>query len=303
MKNILKTIALFLVVSIGLLHAGGTDNTGFSYLKVGVDARAAAMGDAFTSLADNAGAAFWNPAGLAAAGSNTLLLMHNAWLQDVNHDYAAVQFVQGVHNLAVSINMMNVTGIELRGESASEIPDGEIHALNSYIGLAYATTVWSDWQIGVQAKYLYEKYYLYSADGVALDIGLRKSNLLPGLNWGLAIHNMGKMSTLKETATPLPLLFKTGFNYTLPAKLLDGPVLLATDLSYVRDGVTTLHLGGEWGMTDYADLRVGYVLGRESQSISGGFGIAYGIFNFAYAFIPFNYDLGNSHRFSLLVDL
>ena len=153
------------------------------------------------------------------------------------------------------------------------------------------------------AKYLYEKYYLYSADGFALDLGIKKENLLQDLSWGLVIQNLGKMSALREEATTLPLNLRTGVSYLLPFQLLENRPLIAADINYVLDDVTTFNLGVEVPLVTYADIRLGYVLGRESQSITAGFGLNYGVFNIAYAFVPYSYDLGNSHRFSLKVDL
>jgi hypothetical protein len=175
--------------------------------------------------------------------------------------------------------------------------------LNTYLGLAYATQVLQDWQVGIQAKYLYEKYYLFSADGFAIDLGLKKKDLIQDLSWGFVIQNLGKMSALKEESTRLPLVIRTGFDYLLPLQILDNQPTLATDVAYVLDDVTTLNLGVEVPLASYVDLRLGYVLGRESQSITGGFGLNYGIFHIAYAFVPYSYDLGNSHRFSLKVDI
>jgi hypothetical protein len=275
---------------------------GLSYLKIGVDARAAAMGDAYTAVANDASATYWNPAGLARSGKNSIILMHNSWIQDVNQEFAAIQFVNGTHNIAVSLNMISVTGIELRDETATEIPIGDTHALNTYLGLAYATEIFGNWQFGLQVKYLYEKYYLYSTDGFALDLGLKKEDILQDLSWGLIIQNIGKMSALKEEATRLPLNLRTGFSYQLPLQLLENRPLIAADANYVVDDVTIFNFGVEVPLVNYADLRLGYVFGRESQSITAGFGLNYGIFHIAYAFVPYSYDLGNSHRFSLMVD-
>jgi hypothetical protein len=228
--------------------------------------------------------------------------MHNSWLQGINQEFASVQFLNGNHNLAVSLNMLSVTGIELRGNTASEEPDGETEALNTYVGLAYATTIFSDWQIGGQLKYLYEKYYFYSSDGVAFDLGVKKQNILPDLTWGIAIQNLGKMSVLKNEATTLPILLRTGVNYRLPLDLLNYNPILAADLVYVVDDITNMNFGFETRVLNHVDLRMGYVLGSDSHSFSGGFGLLFGVFNFAYAYIPFNYDLGSSHLFSLIVD-
>ena len=300
MKRI-TLLLLLLTISAVFAETGG--KIGLSYLKIGVDARAAAMGDAYTAVANDASATYWNPAGLAASGTNSVILMHNSWLQEVNQEFGAVQFVNGVHNIAVSLNMISVTGIELRDETASEIPIGNTQALNTYLGLAYATEIFGSWQFGLQAKYLYEKYYLYSADGFAFDLGLKKDNLLQDLSWGLVIQNLGKMSALKEEATRLPLILRTGVSYLLPLQILEKRPLVAADINYVMDDVTTLNLGLKVPLVNYADIRLGYVLGRESQSITAGFALNYGIFHIAYAFVPYSYDLGNSHRFSLMVDL
>jgi hypothetical protein len=298
-----RIIVVLILLSVSVVFAESGGKIGLSYLKIGVDARAAAMGDAYTAVANDASATYWNPAGLAGSGENSVILMHNSWLQDVNQEFGSVQFVTGVHNIAVSLNMISVTGIELRDETASEIPIGDTHALNTYLGLAYATKIFGSWQIGVQVKYLYEKYYLYSADGFALDLGLKKENLLQDLSWGLVIQNLGKMANLKEEATKLPLNLRTGVSYLLPLQILENRPMVAADINYVMDDVTTVNLGVQVPLVNYADIRFGYVLGRETQSLTAGFGLNYGLFHIAYAFVPYSYDLGNSHRFSLKVDI
>ncbi len=297
------TIIILFFISMSVTFAQTGAKVGLSYLKIGVDARAAAMGEAYSAVANDASATYWNPAGLAGSGINSIILMHNSWLQDINHEFAAIQFVHGTHNIAVSLNMMSVDGIELRDDTASETPIGTTHALNTSLGLSYATHVFNEWQIGLQLKYLYEKYYLFSADGFGLDLGIQKKDLIPDLAWGLVFQNLGKMSTLKEESTPLPMIFRTGFAYLLPFQLLENRPLVAADLNYVLDDVSTVNLGFELPVVSYVDLRLGYVFGRESQSITGGFGLNYGIFHIAYAFVPYSYDLGNSHRFSLKVDI
>jgi hypothetical protein len=297
-----RIIIILLVFSVSTVIADTGAKVGLSFLKIGVDARAAAMGDAYSSCAHDAAAAYWNPAGLAGAVANSVVLMHNAWLQDINQEFAAIQFLNGDHNLAVSINMLNVSGIELRDETASEEPVGTTDVINTYLGLAYATTIMKDWQVGIQLKYLYEKYYFESADGFALDLGIKRQNILAGLNWALVIQNLGKMSVLRNESTPLPLLFRSGFNYKLPFQLFDYQPLLAADLVYVADDITTFNLGFETRIVNHVDLRAGYILGRDSQHFRGGFGIVFGAFDVAYAFVPFDYDLGSAHLLSLAID-
>ena len=45
--------------------AGGVGTTGAQFLKIGTGARPVAMGYAFSAVADDLNALYWNPAGLA----------------------------------------------------------------------------------------------------------------------------------------------------------------------------------------------------------------------------------------------
>ena len=50
---------------------------------------------------------------------------------------------------------------------------------------------------------------------------------------------------------------------------------------------------------DQFALRLGYVLGNDSYDFTAGFGLQLSRYQLAYAFVPYNYDLENSHRFSV----
>ncbi len=220
-------ILLVIFTMVSYLAAQDAGKTGLAFLKIGVDARAAGMGDAYTSIARDAASTYWNPAGLALTNANSVVLTHNSWLQDVNHEFIAVQMFNGKHNIALSLNMIFVSGIELRDNRATETPYGETSAHNVALADSYATTIFEDWKIGTQIKYLYEKYYLESADGVAFDLGLMHEQLIEDLNWGFVIQNIGSMAKLRNESTPLPLIIRTGFQ--LPFTL--GAARVKTDRS------------------------------------------------------------------------
>ncbi len=284
-------------------YAQEAGKSGLAFLKIGVDARAAGMGDAQTAMARDAAATYWNPAGLAATNANSVVLTHNSWLQGVNHEFIAVQMFSGKHNFAVSLNMMFVSGIELRDERATAAPYGETSAHNLALAASYATTIFDSWKIGLQAKYLYEKYYLESADGFAFDLGLLHEQLIEDLNWGFVVQNLGSMSKLREESTGLPVIVRTGIAYRLPWEFIQSRPLVAADVSYARSTGERLNLGLEYDLYNYLTLRTGYVFGSESMNFTAGIGINYQPLTVSYAFVPFQYDLGNTHRFSLVWNL
>jgi hypothetical protein len=271
-----------------------------AFLKIGVDARAAAMGNAYTALANDASASYWNPAGLAMAENHSILFMHNAWLLDINHEFVAAQLLHGKHNLAFSVNMIAVPDIEIR-QGPSENPDGTSTATNLYLSGAYAREIRENWLVGVQLKFLSEKYYMIQAEGYALDLGIIRRHILPNLTVAATVQNIGKMSKLQNVSTELPLIARLGAAYIMPFTVLEQNPTAALDMMVVFQDVTQVNVGTEIPLGSYLALRLGYVIGSESYRFTTGAGISYDRYRFAYAFVPYQYDLGNTHRISLMI--
>ncbi len=61
----MRCLVVVLLVGVSLAGWLGPSATGFTFMKVGVGARPVAMGQAFTGVADDANALFYNPAGLS----------------------------------------------------------------------------------------------------------------------------------------------------------------------------------------------------------------------------------------------
>jgi len=57
--------------------ANGPGTAAGNFLKIGVGARAAALGDAFTVLVDDSTSLYWNPAGLARIKERQLSATYN----------------------------------------------------------------------------------------------------------------------------------------------------------------------------------------------------------------------------------
>jgi len=62
--------------------ASGAGTTAANFLKVSMNARAIAMGGAFSALSDDSGAVFSNPAGLAGFSGSELGFGFTTYLQD-----------------------------------------------------------------------------------------------------------------------------------------------------------------------------------------------------------------------------
>ena len=293
-----KNLIIFLIlINIGFASEGG--KVGFAFLKTAVNARASAMGEAYTALSKDASATFWNPANLSYTESNSIVLSHNQWLQDISHNFAAVHLVRGEHNIAFSFNVISIPGIEIRDNTPSTEPIGKSSVYNLYFGGAYATNISEEWSVGGQIKYYYEKMHLVSAGGFGLDLGVSGNNIIKNMDWGLSIQNIGKMGKLLKTSTELPMLIRTGVGYSLPWKISDNNIIAAADMVYIINDAFRFNMGAEAKLMNQFALRLGYVLGNDSYNFTAGFGLHLNRYQLSYAFVPYKYDLENSHRFSI----
>jgi hypothetical protein len=72
-----------------MLHAQAFRNagsTGMQFLKIGVGARAMGMGGAYASIAGDATALAWNPAGIGTINEIQLSAQHTEWVASLNHN-------------------------------------------------------------------------------------------------------------------------------------------------------------------------------------------------------------------------
>ena len=78
-------LLILLIVGAPALAAEGT--SGAQWLAIGVGARAAALGGAYVSLADDGAALSWNPAGLARVDGHRFTVSHISWLSGATYEY------------------------------------------------------------------------------------------------------------------------------------------------------------------------------------------------------------------------
>ena len=85
-----------------------TGTTAAQFLKIGVGARALAMGGAYAATSNDATALYWNPAGLSSLKKNEILLDHQDWILDVDLDFVGASFKTplGLHQIKSKIFLL-----------------------------------------------------------------------------------------------------------------------------------------------------------------------------------------------------
>ncbi len=325
----LSRFALVVALAAGSVPASaqivpvlGAQRTGTStaqFLKIAVGARAAAMGESFVAVANDASALYWNPAGITQFTGTEVILAHTNWLVDIQHEFAGVVYhlsaddAVGVSVTSVHTDDMQVT-TELQPRGTGEyFSYGDLA-----VGLTYGRRMTNQFSFGATVRYVEETMASLKTRGVVLDFGTYYWTGLGTSRFSAVVSNFGNQLGPTGTAPqvgggtvtafqqyPPPTMFKFGFAVD-PIKDESNILTTSIQLNHPNDNSENVGFGVEYGWMNSFFLRGGYKLNVEEQALSFGAGVAasLGIAHVAvdYAYASFT-NLGPTHRISMLVTL
>jgi hypothetical protein len=285
---------LGLILSLGVLpKAQAADSFGQAsdIYHVGVGARAMAMGSAFTGLADDASAPYYNPAGLAILDEHQLMAMHAPLYMDSNFNYLATAHPFGDKwgALALSIASLSSSKFEVRDNSNFlTSSDGDLR--DSTIYASYARKLFPDLSAGANIKVIQQKVVGYSDRTMGLDVGFLWTRT-PLLQLGASFANMNTPETklLNEKDTYRPVS-RFGFASTV----FKDQLTLTGDLIKVQKEDALYTAGLEYSPVNLISLRTGY---NGNGSYTFGMGVNIAPFRIDYAFS--DTDLGAFNKVSV----
>ena len=292
--KIIILLVLFATLNNVKAQNDGAGNTGLAFLKLGVGARSIAMGEAFSSLTDDASAIVYNPSRLLFGAKNNVLLMHNSGVQDFSNDFIGAKVSYEKFAFGFGIVKSGVDNIEIRLQPGPAID--KFNSENLSIGLSGAYKINDYISIGLTAKFLYEKYYVDEASGTGFDFGTNYSK--DNTNFSFVLSNLGSMNPLKNASTTLPTSVRFGGSYIIPSR--DFNFAIAVDgFKVLNGGLFHFHTGGEAAYKDFIFIRLGYQSNYENKGLSTGIGLKYKGINLDYALIPYTSAFGTGNTFSL----
>jgi hypothetical protein len=282
-------LAVLVAVIVAVLPvaslAQGT--SGAQFLGVGIGARAAAMGGAYTSIADDGTALHWNPAGLSRVDGHRLTLSHVSWLSGVKYNCASYATPAGSDaGIGVALEQGGARSWDNTGEGPFETGD--------FAGaVGYGRRMSADLGVGADLKFLSSSLGDHGASSYAVDLGVLYS-VNDVTSVGAAVRNLGPGLTFESGTDPLPVTMTVGGSY-----LWHG-VLMSMDLEKVNDLGLTTRIGAEYAPVRYLALRGGWIGGDETalSGLTGGIGLNW---NDQWA-VDYAYrasDLGGTHQFAL----
>lgn len=317
-----KRIAIALIAVMCLVNAyvfgaeptfSNVGKSGLQFLKIDNGARGMAMGGAFTAVANDASALYWNPAGIARMRNRDFIFSHTNWISDINQEFIGLVIPAGLMGTfgfnAVFLTMGDIQSTTLDDKTTSiredEGEDMPVYSSSDMaMGVSYGYNFTDKFSVGVTAKYAREKISEMTAGGLAFDVGTSYYTGYKTLRIGMAILNFGTDtkfsgkdlqaewedtswpsnytgSTWEAVTTPfpMPLVFKMGIAYDF---ILGSSVLITSaELVHPNDGNEKVVFGTEYTWNKILSLRAGYKYDPDSwwdkksatENLSAGMGI------------------------------
>lgn len=291
--------------------------TGFQFLTVVSDARAAAMGNAVNSLSLESTSLFFNPAGLADMTSFIdVSASDNRWIADIHHNTVSLALrpwhgrygVLGFSAQSVDYGD-KIFGTVVASEAQSAkgyIDTGNITPSALAIGVGYARALNDRFSVGGQVRWVHQDFGIlnipfndstttdkrYQSTPLSFDFGTLFKTGFKSLTFGMSIRNFSHEVKYIRESFELPLVFTLGIHADLmdwiPIGKNQQSAILSVDAKHDRSHAEQLCVGLDYRLMHMLSCRIGYVSNNYENTMTYGVGFSWIGLSVDYAYAPYD---------------
>jgi hypothetical protein len=314
----LVTLLCFGALSTGLLaqestnpnaRAGDFSKVGAgsgNFLLLPVGARGMAMGGAFSAIADDQTALYWNPAGITQIPGAGATYSYTRLFAGMGHNFAGGTFaISDAYKVGISAVTFGSGDIDVTTAFNDKGTGATYSARDLAFGLSLAGQLTEQFSFGVTGKFVSLGIYDLSANGVAFDFGTLYRPGILGLRIAFGVQNLsspfkytgpglvhsGQVNSqtgqqdpdaqLEANEATLPLTFRA----SLASDVLEGndmhSLLVAAEFTTTATSNEGVGIGAEYVWNKTIAARAGYQFGAPNAfGITAGIGVKYDTGNF-----------------------
>lgn len=289
-----RALLLSALLAAGPAQAAGGDP--FQFLFLDADARAVALGGAYTALASDANALLYNPAWLGDVVRHEAAFMHNQHVAGISQQYLGLATRWGVGAMVNTVDYGDIPRTTVANPNGTLGTYGA-RDLAASVGYGHA---WGTYFAGASAKFIREAVDSAVGKTWAADAGVAwraDSDDELGPSLGLSVQNVGPPVRFQAGSESLPTTLRTGAAFAFD--VMKRRSLVSADLSKSRSDTPVVGVGLETVAAEVLSLRLGYSTRNQAGwGLAGGIGFEVGDFSIDYAATPFG-ELGLTHRASV----
>ncbi|MEK9145434.1 MAG: PorV/PorQ family protein, partial [Elusimicrobiota bacterium] len=259
-------------------RAGESGGQPGAFLQFGVGARALGMGGAFYAIADDATAAYWNPAGLAYLQRKEFTTMQATLFQQTNYTYMGYAHPTATKGtFALGMTQLTSGGFEkvdavfnpTTGEPVSITPNGTFSDQQRALGFSWGREATETMSFGLSLKQVTRQLDSSADSTRTLDIATMKNF---GNTYRLALGMQNVFSqTGGDTDDKFPVIVKVGNGL----RMFKDKLMLGFDLSKAQSADLNWRFGGEYWAAGWFAFRFGMLAAPQIQETDFGFGFRF----------------------------
>ncbi len=302
MKRIIGITCLLLLLPISvrtqnffpILGGQRAGTSIFTFLKIGVSARAAGMGEAVVALQQDATSLYYNPGAIAQFDNTEFSATRIQWPADINYDFFGItRRLYGRHYLGLSAGILHMAPMM---ETTEYMPHGTGNYFiyqDRFVGLTYGARMTDRFSFGITLKHVQENLAGQTMSASMLDMGTFYWTGYRSLRFSASLSHFGSQAGPRgtyqkrildresgeetdveseyEVFSP-PTIFRVGAAMDLISKP-EQTLTVSLQLNHPVDNAENISYGMEYVVFKILALRGGYKINNEEEDFSFGVGL------------------------------